>query len=304
MEYTLIITAWKEAETIKSTLEMILNPVFRNILPQTEIILACPDEETYLSALSVINHYSFNKFTYIKDPQKGKPVALNMALKVAKGKVIICTDGDVIIDKGAIPNLVKPFNDPIVSLVTGRPISADAKNTMFGYFGNLLADVAHKKREIEFGAGGFYFVSGYLYAMKRVDGLEIPWNSLVDDAWVTLQFVKNGSKIVYAPDAKVLVKYPKNMNEWLKQKKRSMGGYSQLAEINNELPAKYKKSRGITDELKFVLFPITYAKSLRELAYSLYLYPARLWLWIAIWWERYVYKKSFEETWGRIESTK
>jgi hypothetical protein len=111
-------------------------------------------------------------------------------------------------------------------------------------------------------------------------------------------------KVAYAPSAKVAVKYPKNMGEWIKQKKRSMGGYSQLRDLNAQLPAKNRKTRSVVEELKFVLFPITYARSIKELFYSLALYPARMWLWFVIWWERHVHKKSFNETWKRIESTK
>jgi cellulose synthase/poly-beta-1,6-N-acetylglucosamine synthase-like glycosyltransferase len=304
MNCTLVITAWKEPVTVRQNLEMILNPINGNLLTDFEIVLASPDEETKNAALEIINLYNFKKFIYIRDPQKGKPTAVNMAMKSANGEIIICTDGDVVLEKNALPELVKKFIDPKVGLVTGRPVSSDSKETMFGYFGNLLADVADKKRKKEFDGGSFYFVSGYLYAMRKLANLEIPADCLVDDAWITLQFIKRDFKIAYSEGSKVLIKYPTNMKEWLNQKKRSMGGYRQLSAINAELPAGSRKSRSIFEELKFVLFPLSYASSIKELIYSICLYPARLWLWIAIWWERYVHKKNFEETWSRIESTK
>jgi poly-beta-1,6-N-acetyl-D-glucosamine synthase len=304
MDYSLIITAWKEPLSVASNIGRILDEEYKNLLPSLEIILAAPDEETYVAARKEIEARGFTNFVYIKDPQKGKPTALNMAFNMARGGIIICTDGDVLLDVAALPALVAPFNDPSVGIVTGRPASVDPKGTMFGYFGNLLADSAHSKRKKEFDSGGFYFVSGYLYAMRNVDGFQIPTDSLVDDAWITLQYVKSGVKVGYAPDARVLIKYPKNMDEWVRQKKRSIGGYRQLAAINLQLPVDKRKTRGILEELSFVLFPIQYATNVQEYFYSLCLYPARLWLWVVIWWERYVHKKSFEKTWTRIESTK
>jgi cellulose synthase/poly-beta-1,6-N-acetylglucosamine synthase-like glycosyltransferase len=226
MNFSLIITAWKEPETVRDTLLQVLDANSGNMLEDLEIIVVCPDEETKAASMEVIKEFNFGNFVHIKDPQKGKPFALNMALKQARGKILIFTDGDVIIQPQALPALVKPLQDDAVGLVTGRPISADSKRSMFGYFGNLLADVAHVKRLKEFGNGGFYFVSGYLYAMRNIEGFQVPVDTLVDDAWVTLQFVKKGEKIAYSPNALVKVKYPKSMSEWVKQKKRSMGGYN------------------------------------------------------------------------------
>lgn len=304
MKYTFIITAWKEPITVRDNLHRLLASLHGNYLPSMEIILACPDDETYFAAKEVIDTYAFKNFIRIQDPQKGKPTALNLAFKSAHGEILICTDGDVLLADNALPTLVQSFKDQKVGIVTGRPVSADTKKTMFGYFGNLLADVAHVKRAKEFDRGGYYFVSGYLYAMRSISGFQVPNDTLVDDAWITLQYVLKGMRVAYAPEAKVYVKYPKNMNEWIKQKRRSMGGYSQLNDLNAQLPSHQQRVRSIREELKFFLFPIKYARNLREFFYSLMLYPSRLWLWFAIWWSRYGKKMTFEKTWSRIESTK
>ncbi len=301
MKYSLIITAWKEPETVKENLKLVLDPSYNNNLSDLEIIIACPDEETIIAAKETVQKYNFKNLVHVKDLQEGKPAALNLAINTSKGKILIFTDGDVVIDSDCLPNLISKFeNDIELGIVTGRPISADSKSNMFGYFGNLLADAAHEKRKAKFSKGNFYFVSGYLYAVRKINILHFPEDLLVDDAWVTLKYVEEGYKVGYAPEAKVKVKYPKNLKDWIKQKKRSIGGYNDI-KFQSE---KFNVERNIKEELKFVFFPLTYFSNSKELFFSLALYPIRLWLWLIIFWERYINKKSFREQWVRVESTK
>lgn len=327
MDYSLIITAWKEASTVKENLRHILDPEYSNLLQNLEVVLACPDEETKFAAEEIIKEYAFKNFIYVKDLCKGKPVALKKAIQQAKGKILICTDGDVIIDKKALPKLVEKFKDERIGGVTGRPVSSDSKTTMFGYWGNLLADVAHEVRTKEFSRGSFYFMSGYLLAVRKSIIPDIPDDVLVDDGWLTLKLIEAGYKIGYSPESRVFIKYPRNFADWIKQKRRSVGGYKQLAknkeqrtntvemhgdasienhkfQITNSKLQIPTKNRNIFEELKYVLFPLGYSRNIKEFFYSLALYPARLWLWLIIFYERRFKNRSFEETWQRVESTK
>ena len=299
MEISIIITAWKESKSIKEAFDRILNPIYKNLLPETEIILACPDKETFESARNIVKKYKFSNFVYVKDPQKGKPFALTLAMKKATGKYLFLTDGDVYIGENAIPLMMKKFSDDKVAGVTGHPISSDPRNTLLGYYGNLLADAAHHKRLKEFTKGDYYFMSGYLMAIRNLN-IEVPSNVLSDDAWITNKLVEMGYKIKYEPEAKVFVKYPKTFADWYKQKTRSVGGYSQLKNFN----IVKKKDRKIYEELKYLAFPFSHAKNIKELSYLFVIYPARMILWMRIWKKRYLEKNNFEKLWVRIESTK
>lgn len=302
MKYSLIITAWKEPETVEKNLTNILTRNSGNLLQEMEIILVCPDEETMNAAINVINKFGFDKFIYIKDDATGKPDALNKAFDTADGEIIICTDGDVLLAANALPNLVKRFENKEIGGISGRPVSADSKKTLFGYWGNLLADAAHQKRTREAALKRNYYMSGYLLAFKKVEGLKIPSDTLVDDAWLTTFISNRNQKIAYAPDALVLVKYPKNFKDWLKQKRRSAGGYSQLKKSGMSLSN--SGSRNFIEELKYIFFPIGYSRNLKEFFFSLLLYPARLFLWILILLDSFTGKHKNNRLWVRVESTK
>jgi cellulose synthase/poly-beta-1,6-N-acetylglucosamine synthase-like glycosyltransferase len=299
--YSLIITAWKEAATVAQNLEFVLTPENGNYLPDMEIVLVTPDDETANAAQNIIDKTGFKNFVCIRDPHKGKPTALNMALDQVKGTILIFTDGDVLLAKDALQEVIKPFSNSSIACVTGRPVSSDSKNNLFGYWGHLLADVAHHKRTNIFDNGEYYFVSGYLYAMRKIEGFKFPSDILIDDAWATIKIVQLGHRIAYAPKAMVYVKYATNFSDWIRQKRRSLGGHNQLESYKE---ATNIGNRKFSDELSYFMFPLKYSTNIKEFMYSLLLYPGRMYLWIVIWIQRKVLKRSFEKTWVRIESTK
>jgi cellulose synthase/poly-beta-1,6-N-acetylglucosamine synthase-like glycosyltransferase len=311
---SVLITAFKEEKTIAKCINSIANRAYSGMPEDFEILLACPDDETFNAASAEIDSLEIHdKFTFLRDPGKGKPTALNMLMDKAQGDIWILTDGDVYFGENAVQNLIERFQDSKVTLVTGRPISADKKDTMMSYFGHLLSDAAHHKRTVDLTeqpAGkslafvkkrSFFPVSGYIYAIRKTD-IRFPEDTLVDDAFISYAVHNAGGKIEYAPHAVAYVKYPTNLSDYFKQKKRSTGGYIQLWQYN--IVKQETKTRSFFRELEYFWFPITYAKNIKEIFWSLLLYPIRLWLWLQIYWERKIIKKDFVKTWVRIESTK
>ena len=311
---SILLTAWKEQGSIEKVIKCLADKEYSGINDDFEIILACPDTETHDAAMQEVTELGIkDKFVYIKDTKKGKPVALNMLVEKAKGDIWIFTDGDVWFEKNAVANLVKRFDDPKTFAVTGRPISADSENNMMGYFGHLLSDAADHKRNIDLGQNPegkslkfvkkrpFFPVSGYIYATRRFN-YKFPEDCLVDDAYISYMIFNNGKRIDYEPNAIVYVKYPTTLTDYFKQKKRSVGGYMQL--WNYGVVKSETKTRTFWRELEYFWFPIKYAKNIKQFFWSLFLYPVRLWLWIQIFVERKLFKKDFERTWVRVETTK
>lgn len=293
---SIIITAYREEKTIGKAIESFTT---QKINEELEILVACPDEATK----KVIEDYS-KKYPFVKhvqDPGEGKPTALNICFKIAKGDKIIMSDGDVYVSENSINELLEKLKDSKVGAVTGRPMSVNPRSTMWGYFSHLLTDIgAHDTRKKYVAKDRFIVVSGYLFVMKRLLN-EIPKNSLSDDAVMAHIIYNKGYKISYAPEAKVYVKFPTNFKDWIKQKKRSAGGFNQLKQF---FPHQ-KRMRSFTEEIKEGWYkPFKYPRNFKELIWTINLYFLRLYLWIVIYWDLNIKKKSFKETWVRIESTK
>lgn len=299
---SVIITSYKEPKTIGKAIESIGRVDFSGIPPKFEIIQISPDKATLNEGLKTAKKIGILKnFKQIKDPCKGKPYALNIAFKKAKGDILILTDGDVSFDKNAVKEILKTFKDKNVGGATGRPISIDSKDNMMGYYGHLLSDAAHHKRMKTLNKNLFFPLSGYIMAIRNY-GLELPNDVLSDDAYISYFILNKGGKLVYTPKAKALVKFPQNKKDYYKQKVRSLGGHIQLEKYG--IVKTKEQTRTFKDELGYFWFPFKYASNIKEYFWSISLFPTRIITWIRIFFDRKIFNKDFEKSWTRIESTK
>ena len=213
---SIIITAYKEPKTIGLAIESFIK---QKIKEEHEILIVCPDKETIDAAEKYSKKHK--EVRVIKDPGKGKPAALNAAFSNAKGGILILTDGDVFSGKNSVAELLKPFEDKKVGAVSGRPISLNDADTMFGFWSHLLTDAgAHSVRLERSDKGKFIACTGYLYAIRNVVN-KIPEDALADDAVISHIIWDKGYKIKYALNALVYIRYPDNFKDWIKQKERS-----------------------------------------------------------------------------------
>lgn len=284
---SIIITAYREAKTIGKAIAAFTS----QRLPAYELLVVAPDGGT---AEAVRQHTKKNKrVRYCKDQGKGKPAALNLALQQAKGEILILSDGDVMVGKGSVAALLKPFADPHIGAVSGRPTSVNDRNTMLGYWSHLLTDAgAHWRRMQE----NFIECSGYLYAIRNAVR-EIPEDALADDAYISHLIAEQGYRIAYAPVATVHVKYPTSFSDWILQKRRSAGGAVQIRRrFGMGMRGFRKESRGIFSAL-------SYARNVREYWYAAMLILARVYLWMIVQHDQRIVRKGFG-IWKRVESTK
>lgn len=293
---SIIITAYKEHRTIAKAIDSFLN---QNINNKYEIIAIAPDKETS----DIIKSFSkkYKQVKYLKDPGKGKPVALNLALKHAKGDFFILTDGDVFVSKNSVKELMNKFSNSQIGAVSGRPVSLNTRDNIYGYWSHLLSDMADKLRKELISKGKFIVCSGYLYAIRKGIVDSIPDESLSDDAVISYITANKGYKISYAEKAQVFIKYPDNFKDWIKQKKRSTGGYNQLKYLNIRQD---QVMRSFPKELSRFLDVFSYAKNIKELLWTFLLVLSRLYLWIVIFVQVNILKKELKKVWVRIESTK
>jgi len=287
---SIIITAFKEPKTIANAVKS----TFSENLPPHEILVIAPDKET----LNEAKKTKIKTLKTIKDDGKGKPAALNLAIKKSKGEILILTDGDVFLDKNAIPELLKEMQNKKIGAVSGRPVSTNAKSNKFGYWAFLLTNIAHIRRKRAVAKNKRFFPSGYLFTIRKNLFPNLNEELLSEDGFISHEVYKKGFKISYAEKAKVYVKYPTTFKDWIIQKKRSAGGYNQIKKLTKtEIRSLKSESKGFLDFLKLVSSP-------KEFFWLIHLFVARIYLWYLIYRDINVKKKSREEIWKRVESTK
>jgi len=289
---SILVTAFREPKTLSVALDALTSQA-QDI--DAEIIVICPDNATAQTAAS------YESVTILRDPGLGKPKALNLGLQAARGMIIVMTDGDVSIEPGALSALLAPFSEPRTGAVSSRPVSINSRDTMLGYWSHLLTEAgAHVERLERDRLGEFFICSGYLYAIQSGLITDIPEYALAEDAVISHIIGAQGYQIRYAPDARVLVKYPTTYKDWLKQKVRSAGGYAQPIIANSSL-----RMRSFWHELLHGTLPaLMYPRNFREFIWSLALFGARLHLWLLILWRVKLRRQPLHQLWQRVESTK
>jgi len=292
MKTSIIITAYKEPKTIGKAIQSILN----NNLKDYEILVTAPDKET----LDVARAYS-KKNKCVKtciDPGEGKPFALNLAVAKAKGDILVLTDGDVYISDDALHYLLQPFERKETGACSGNPVSIDSRKNMMGYWGYVLSSVANERRIKAIELNRRFFCSGYLFAIRKNLFPKLKKEILSEDGFISHNVYEKGYKIAYAEKAKVFIKYPTHFKDWIIQKKRSAGGYSQIKKmIGTEIRSFKKESSGAFQVLKYI-------HSFKELIWMKTLFLARIYLWLVIHRDITIKNKSHKEIWKRVESTK
>ncbi len=290
---SIIITAYKEEKTIRKAIQSILD---NHLFEKYEILVLAPDKETLEVAQEFTKKYS--KVKVIKDSGEGKPSALNLAIKYAKGDILILTDGDVYVDKNALRPLLNPFKDKKTGAVCGHPVSINSKDTMLGYWAYVLTNIANERRLVAIKNKKRFFCSGYLFAIRKNLFPRLPNELLSEDGFISHNVYENDYKIDYKENANVYVKYPDNFHDWVIQKKRSAGGYNQIKMLlGKEIRSFKKESLGM-----FGLFK--YVSNLKEFFWLNILFLARIYLWIVIYLDINLKKKSLKEIWKRPWSTK
>lgn len=288
---SVIITSFKEPQVVGRAIEAVVKNKTKR---KYELIVAAPDEPT----AQVIKKYAKKdkRIKYFKDKGKGKVGALNELFAKVKSEILILTDGDVWISEHAIEDLVKALDDPKVGCVTGRPIAANDKNTMIGYWSHLLVDAgAHKIREKLNKENKFIECSGYLFAYKnKIKKIPV---DVAEDSIIPYLLWKQGYSIKYVPEAKVYVKYPNNLKDFVKQRVRTVKSHEKLKLYAPDFPT----VKSFINELtKGPIEAIKYPRNIKEVIWTLCLFPIRLY----IWYKSKTAAKSYQDNWERIESTK
>jgi len=293
---SIIITAFKEPQTIGKAIESFIN---QKIKDSYELIVTAPDKETLLIAKKYAdkNH----KIKLYKDSGKGKSYALNLLLKKVKGDIIILTDGDVYVSENSVNEIMDKFKDKDVGCVTGRPVSIEDKSTKYGYWANFLFDSAHNLRKNLKQQNQFLECSGYLWAFRNNIIESFP-TDVAEDSIVPYFFAEKDYKIDYAENAEVYVKNVDNWKEWISQKIRTSRAHETMDKYadTNSIP----RTKTFFNEAKGIINLFIYPKSFKEFYWTIQLLFARLYMWFKVFSLVYIKKDYHKDDWERVESTK
>jgi cellulose synthase/poly-beta-1,6-N-acetylglucosamine synthase-like glycosyltransferase len=194
---TILIAAFNEEEDIAATLE---NKCDLDYPPDKLEIIVISDGSTDRTDAIVSSFADRNVRLLRQEPRAGKTSALNLAVPLAQGDIIIFSDANSLYAPEALRKLLANFADEKVGYVTGKMIYANPGGTPIGEGCSAYMKYENLLRSIETRLGSIVGVDGGIDALRT--GLYRSMNAdQLPDFVQPLKVVEQGFRVVYEPEA-------------------------------------------------------------------------------------------------------
>jgi cellulose synthase/poly-beta-1,6-N-acetylglucosamine synthase-like glycosyltransferase len=170
---------------------------------------------------------------FLRVPHGGKPAALNAAVPLTTGEILIMTDVRQTFERDSLRKLIANFGDPTVGAVSGE-LHIVSEQTHEEFYTDLYWRYELWMRKQMTRIDSSFGCTGAFYGLRRSLWKPFPPNLLLDDAYLPLTAFFKGYRIVYEPEAK-MYDYPSSLNSEFDRKLRRQAGLYQLLKVMPEL---------------------------------------------------------------------
>ena len=134
------------------------------------------------------------------EQRRGKPSVINDTVERATGDIVLLSDATTMIDRDAIRNIVRHFDDPKVGAVNGelRFASPEQGHRGEGLYWRYEVMIKFMENRLGVVLGS----SGALCAIRKSIYRPIPAECICDDFVITLNAMIDGYRAVYDPEAR------------------------------------------------------------------------------------------------------
>lgn len=184
------------------------------------------------STNEILQHMASERVRPVILPEhEGKALALNRAVEVARGEILVLTDARQLIDPSAVKNLTANFADPQVGCVSGelmlgKPGGPESQNGVGLYwkYEKLI-------RQWESASGAVVGATGALYALRKELWVPLPAGALLDDVCQPLYTARQGRRVLFEPLARAWDDVAPSEREF-RRKVRTLTGNYQLLQLS------------------------------------------------------------------------
>ncbi len=177
-----------------------------------------------------------------QDQRAGKTAAINRGIDFVTTDIVIFCDGNTLLDKGSVKEIVRAFDNPKVGAVAGEKRIIEKHNDSAsgsgeGAYWKYESVLKQIDARLYSAVGGV----GELFAVRKSLFEKVENDSILDDLMITLRIAMKGYKIEYASKAVASETPSDNVKEELKRKIRiSAGAYQTMSRLPQLLnPFKY-----------------------------------------------------------------
>jgi len=153
----------------------------------------------------------------------GKPSALNQAMTLATGDVLVFMDARQLVSNNAVKVLVERLQQPGIGAVSGELVLADndgVESENVGLYWRYEKWIRSNESKLFSTTGA----TGALYAIKASDYTPHATDVLLDDFNTPVSLLESGQRTVLDPDARVFDKAEQSVSGEYKRKVRTLTG--------------------------------------------------------------------------------
>ena len=215
------VMAYNEGVNVESSLRSVLGQEGAHLSELTVVMVAsgCTDD-TVPRARALASGESRLRIVE-QGRREGKASAISALLaEAAAPDVVVLAGADTVLEDGALEALVAPFDDPTVGMTGGRPVPVNDNGTWMGRVVHVLWDLHHTVA-LERPKLGELVAFRPLFASLS--------STAVDEAAIESIVRSRGLRLVYTPEARVRMKGPCTVSEFLTQRRRIYAGHLHLS---------------------------------------------------------------------------
>jgi cellulose synthase/poly-beta-1,6-N-acetylglucosamine synthase-like glycosyltransferase/peptidoglycan/xylan/chitin deacetylase (PgdA/CDA1 family) len=214
---SIVVPAFNEAVGI----ERAVRSLAASDYPEVEIVVV--DDGSTDGTADLVERLELPDVLVVRQPNRGKPAALNRGIAAARHAVVAMVDADTVFERETLRHLVQPFSDPKVGGVSG--------NTKVGNRRRLLGRWQHIEYVMGFNLDRRLYdvlqcmptVPGAIGAFRRhalqdVGGISSA--TLAEDTDLTLAVGRAGWRVVYVEDARAWTEAPSSLRALWRQRYR------------------------------------------------------------------------------------
>lgn len=162
---------------------------------------------------------------------EGKALALNRGIQAAQGQIIVFTDARQILEPEAVRCLVANLADPSVGCVSGELMLGEPNTAAAGDGLGYYWSLEKKIRQWEGATGSVIGATGALYAVRKELLVPLPPTTILDDLFIPLHVVRQGSRVIFEPDARAWDPLKPSLKREFQRKVRTLTGNYQLMRL-------------------------------------------------------------------------
>jgi cellulose synthase/poly-beta-1,6-N-acetylglucosamine synthase-like glycosyltransferase len=135
----------------------------------------------------------------IELPRGGKATALSRLVPIAKGEVVVLTDANTMMDRGAVRSLARHFHDASVGAVVGRlrlynRVRREYEESLYWRYETILKYYEGK-------LGCVVGANGGIYAIRRLLFSALAPGTIIDDFVIPVRIAARGWRVPFEPEA-------------------------------------------------------------------------------------------------------